>query len=41
MKTIQCHDLESFTLVCAAMVREGLSFQAHTATLTVVLTGGF
>ena len=41
MMVITCDTMMDFTLVCAAMVREGCTFKADTATLTITLTGGY
>lgn len=41
MSRINCPDLATFTAVCAALVREGVTFAACASTLTVTLTGGF
>ena len=38
---IYCEDMIDFTLVCAAMVREGITFKANTASFIITLTGGY
>ena len=39
--TIQCDTLEQFAAMCAAMVREGCTFEANADRLLIVLTGGY
>lgn len=38
---IQCGSIAELVQVCAALVREGVTFRADTATLEVTMTGGF
>ncbi len=39
--TIHCHDLATLAATCAALVREGVTFRACTASLIITLLGGF
>ena len=39
--TIHCHSLEALATVCAQLVQAGVTFDAHTATLKITLTGGY
>lgn len=39
--SIQCDDLDELIKVCAGLVQQGVTFEAHTHNLVVVLTGGF
>lgn len=38
---IRCTTIEELATVVAQLVREGVTFDANTATLVVTLTGGF
>jgi len=38
---IQCATLSELAKVCAQLVREGVLFDAHTATLEITMTGGY
>lgn len=38
---VQCQSIQQFTECIAAFVREGLTFEADAATLTIKLTGGY
>ena len=40
-QTIIAADLQQFIVICAALVREGVTYEAHAATLRVHLTGGY
>jgi hypothetical protein len=39
--SIKCETLAELIKVCAGLVQEGVTFQAQTHNLTVILTGGF
>ena len=41
MMTINCDTMMDFQLVIAGLVREGLTFEAHTRDLSITLTGGY
>lgn len=41
MSKIRCPNLAVFCQVCAALVREGVTFDATADSLTITLTGGF
>lgn len=41
MSTIKCESLAHLAQVCSELVREGVIFNACTATLVVTLTGGY
>lgn len=38
---IKCGDIAELVIVCAALVREGITFKACTVRLRVRLTGGY
>ena len=38
---ITCDTMEHFCTVCAALAREGVTFEAHTSSLEIHLTGGY
>jgi hypothetical protein len=39
--TIRCHDYTAVAFICAELVRQGVTFEADTTTLTITLTGGY
>ena len=39
--TIQCATIAELVAVCAGLVREGVTFEARTSSMSVDLTGGF
>lgn len=38
---VRCNNIEDFTAICAAFVREGCTFDADATQLIITLTGGF
>lgn len=40
-RKIICHDLTAIAFICAELVRQGVTFEADTTTMTVTLTGGY
>ena len=41
MMIVHCDTTMAFQMMIAAAVREGLTFEAHTAHLTITYTGGY
>lgn len=39
--TIKCGTVTELAIICAQLVREGVTFKAHAACLTIRLTGGY
>lgn len=39
--TIQCYTINELAIICAHLVREGVTFEADTNTNVVTLTGGY
>lgn len=38
---VSCPDLATLATLCAAFVREGVTFEANAESLTITLTGGY
>ena len=39
--TIQCYTIKELIEVCAGLVSTGVTYEAHTNTLLITLTGGY
>jgi hypothetical protein len=40
-QVITCDTLAELAVICAQLVREGVTFEAHTNRLKIYLTGGY
>ena len=41
MMTIECATMADFVAIIAGLVREGCTFEAHSGSQTITLTGGY